>query len=94
MAAKGKQKPLQSQFAEAARRVEGLGQRPSNNDLLALYGFYKQATEGDVTGERPGMFDMKGRAKHDAWASRRGVSKDDAMKKYIALVDELEKAQG
>jgi acyl-CoA-binding protein len=90
MAAKGKEEPLPGRFAEAAKRVERLEKRPSNDELLALYGFYKQATEGDVTGARPGMFDMKGRAKHDAWASRKGVSKGDAMKKYIALVDQLE----
>ena len=45
--------------------------------------------EGDVTGSRPGMLDLKGRAKFDAWAKRKGSSKDDAMKKYVALVDSL-----
>ena len=36
------------------------------------------------------MLDLKGRAKFDAWAKRKGLSKDDAMKKYVALVDKLE----
>ena len=57
--------------------------------LLGLYGLYKQATEGDVSGSRPGVFDLKGRAKFDAWAGRKGTSKDDAMKKYVALVGKL-----
>ena len=77
-------------FDKAKARVEKLPKRPSNDQLLDLYAFYKQATEGDVAGSRPGMLDLKGRAKFDAWAKRKGLSKDDAMKKYVALVDKLE----
>ena len=77
-------------FNEAKARVEKLGKRPPNDQLLDLYAFYKQASEGDVSGSRPGMLDLKGRAKFDAWAGRKGLSKDDAMKKYAALVDTLE----
>jgi diazepam-binding inhibitor (GABA receptor modulator, acyl-CoA-binding protein) len=76
-------------FSEAKARVEKLSKRPSNDQLLDLYAFYKQATEGDISGSRPGMLDLKGRAKYDAWADRKGLSKDDAMKKYAALVDKL-----
>ena len=81
-------------FNEAKARVEKLPKRPSNDQLLELYAFYKQATEGDVSGSRPGMLDLKGRAKFDAWAKSKGVSKEDAMKKYVALVDKLETALG
>jgi len=90
----GKPKSLKDKFAEAKARVEKLETRPSNERLLELYGLYKQATEGDLTGSRPGMLDLKGRAKFDAWSKRKGLSKDDAMKGYVALVDALEKAQG
>ena len=76
-------------FNEAKARVEKLSTRPSNDQLLDLYALYKQATEGDVSGSRPGMLDLKGRAKYDAWAGRKGLSKDDAMKRYAALVDKL-----
>ena len=76
-------------FAEAKARVEKLARRPPNDQLLDLYGLYKQATEGDVTGSKPGMLDLRGRAKYDAWAGRKGLSKDDAMKRYAALVDRL-----
>jgi acyl-CoA-binding protein len=76
-------------FNEAKARVEKLSKRPSNDQLLDLYAFYKQATEGDVSGPRPGMLDLKGRAKYDAWAGRKGLSRDEAMKKYAALVDKL-----
>lgn len=94
MAGKAKEKPLKDRFSDAVKRVEKLDERPSNNDLLSLYSLYKQATEGDVTGERPAMFDLKGRAKYDAWMTRKGLSRDEAMQKYIAFVEKLEKAQG
>ena len=84
-----KEKPIADRFNEAKARVEKLPSRPSNDQLLELYGLYKQATEGDVSGSRPGMLDLKGRAKFDAWAKRKGSSKDDAMKAYVALVDKL-----
>jgi acyl-CoA-binding protein len=57
--------------------------------LLALYGLYKQATEGDATGARPGLLDVRGRAKFDAWAGRAGQSREAAMKEYIETVDRL-----
>ena len=90
----GKAKSLKDQFSEAKGRVEKLKSRPSNDELLDLYGLYKQATEGDVAGPRPGMLDIKGRTKYDAWTRRKGTSKDDAMKGYVALVKKLEAAQG
>ncbi len=84
-----KAKTVADQFQDAKARVEKLPARPSNDRLLDLYGLYKQATEGDASGARPGLLDLKGRAKYDAWAKRKGASKDDAMKKYVALVDSL-----
>ena len=85
---------LKDKFKEAQDRVQQLSQRPSNQHLLELYGLFKQATEGDLTGSRPGLLDLKGRAKFDAWASRKGLSKDQAMKKYVALVDTLAEELG
>ncbi len=90
----GKAKSVKDQFADAKARVEKLATRPSNDQLLDLYGLYKQATEGDVAGSRPGMLDLKGRAKYDAWSKRKGASKDEAMKAYVALVAKLEKTNG
>ncbi len=93
MAAK-KGSSAEDKFNDAKARVEKLANRPSNDRLLDLYAFYKQATEGDVSGSRPGMLDLKGRAKFEAWSKRKGLSKDDAMKKYAALVDAMEKEPG
>jgi acyl-CoA-binding protein len=56
---------------------------------LELYGLYKQATAGDATGPRPGMLDMRGRAKFDAWAKHQGKSGEEAMEAYIEAVGRL-----
>lgn len=80
---------LKQRFDAAQATAKSLPERPSNDELLALYSLYKQATEGDVKGERPSGFDFAGAAKHDAWEKRRGMSSDEAMEAYIELVDEL-----
>jgi len=80
---------LDDDFQAALARVKTLPSTPSNDVLLDLYGLFKQSSEGDVQGKRPGMLDLKGRAKYDAWAGRKGLSKDDAKKTYVALVDKL-----
>ena len=80
---------LQQQFDSAVIRSKELTKRPSNEELLQLYALFKQATEGDATGERPGGFDFKAIAKYDAWAELKGKAKDAAMTEYIALVDKL-----
>jgi len=81
-------------FSDAQERVKTLSKRPSNPELLDLYGLFKQATEGDVKGSRPGMLDLKGRAKFDAWASRKGMAAADAKARYVALVDGLVRKLG
>jgi len=86
--------PPKDVFTEAQDRVKKLTRRPSNAELLDLYGLYKQATEGDATGSRPGMLDMKGRAKFDAWTSRKGTVPADARARYVALVEDLVKKLG
>lgn len=80
---------LGEQFELAQTRVKSLSKAPGNDDLLELYALYKQATNGDVSGSRPGMMDFKGRAKFDAWTAKKGTTKDQAMTKYVALVDRL-----
>lgn len=78
-----------AEFLQAVENVKKLTERPTDEELLELYGYYKQATVGDVNTERPGMFDFKGKYKWDNWNSRKGMSKEDAEKKYIELVQTL-----
>ena len=80
---------LKAQFEKAQKDVKTLAKRPSNEDLLYLYAHYKQAVDGDVSGSRPGMMDLVGRAKYDAWAKLKGQTADEAMKMYVAKVKVL-----
>ncbi|MDC0708540.1 acyl-CoA-binding protein [Stigmatella sp. ncwal1] len=80
---------LAEDFKGAQARVKTLSTRPSNETLLALYSLFKQATEGDAQGKRPGLLDVKGRAKYDAWVGRKGLSRDAAMQQYVQLVERL-----
>jgi acyl-CoA-binding protein len=82
---------LTERFEDAQRRVKTLTQAPGTDTLLELYALFKQGTTGDVDGKRPGMLDIKGRAKYDAWAGKKGQSRDQAMEAYVALVDRLVK---
>lgn len=69
--------------------MQGLSEKPRNDVLLKLYALYKQGTVGDVTGERPGGFDFVGSAKYDAWAKLRGLSREEAQREYVNLVETL-----
>ena len=81
---------LQKQFEEATTDSKTLSEKPSNEVLLQLYSLYKQATAGDVNTEPPSNpFDFVNKAKHDAWASLKGKSKDNAMQEYVDLVNKL-----
>lgn len=80
---------LKADFEKAAQDIQQLKKRPDNNTLLKLYSLYKQGSEGDVSGKRPGITDLKGRAKYDAWAKLKGTASEKAMQDYIALVGSL-----
>ncbi len=78
-----------SEFESAVAAVKGLEKDPGNAVKLTMYGLFKQATEGDATGSRPGFADFVGRAKYDAWAALSGTSPEDAEAQYIAIVADL-----
>ncbi|XP_074283205.1 acyl-CoA-binding domain-containing protein 6 [Silene latifolia] len=84
---------LQEEFNQHAEKVNKLTQA-TNEDLLILYGLFKQANFGDVNTARPGIFDPKGRAKWDSWKSYEGKSKDDAMTEYITKAKQMLEANG
>jgi diazepam-binding inhibitor (GABA receptor modulator, acyl-CoA-binding protein) len=80
---------LKTSFNQSQEEVKSLTSRPSNNELLSLYAYYKQSVDGDVTGKRPGMMKIKDRAKFDAWSAIKGTSQENAMKEYISIVEKL-----
>lgn len=76
-------------FEDAVAAVPTLTKDPGNEVKLRLYALYKQATEGDVAGKRPGFTNPVGRAKHDAWAKLKGTSAEDARTSYVEMVSRL-----
>lgn len=83
---------MSAEFDAAAAAVKAFTSRPTDQELLDLYGYFKQVTVGDINTPRPGMFDLKGKAKWDAWESRKGMAKNEAERAYIQLVEKLKKS--
>ena len=81
---------LSEEFRQAAEDVQRLPERPDNDTLLKLYALYKQATEGDANGPKPGFFDFVNTAKYEAWSRLGGMQSDEAQKKYVDLVRQLQ----
>ena len=80
---------LQAEFDAAVANSRKLSARPDNTTLLKMYGLYKQATAGDNAEKKPGFSDLVGRAKWDAWSAVKGVSADDAKRRYVELINSL-----
>ncbi|MFM0474466.1 acyl-CoA-binding protein [Paraburkholderia strydomiana] len=80
---------LDTQFTRAQEDVKQLPERPGNLTLLRLYALYKQASEGDVQGDKPGFTDIVGKYKYDAWAALKGTAQDAAKQQYVELVESL-----
>ncbi len=84
---------LQARFDAAKEDSVKLPKRPDNKTMLLMYAYFKQGSTGDVEGERPGFTDLVGRSKYDAWAEIKGTPREEAMQKYVDLVESL-KQQG
>lgn len=78
-----------AELEQASEAVNSLTKDPGQDTKLKLYALYKQATVGDVRGERPGFTNFVGRMKYDAWADLKGTGQDDAEAQYIALAKKL-----
>ncbi len=81
---------LKETFDLAVAESQSLTTRPDNDTLLGLYSLYKQATFGNCSDEFTGNpFDFIGKAKYNAWKKRAGMSSEEAMNEYIAIVERL-----
>lgn len=89
---------LAARFEAAVEKVRSAPSegpaKPSNEMKLKMYALYRQAKDGDVEGKRPGMMDVVNRYKYDAWASIKGTSREDAMRRYIEEVQSVERKFG
>ena len=82
-------------FCESLRSAPDSGPiKPSNEMKLKMYALYRQAKDGDAQGKRPGFTDPVGRFKYDAWASVKGLSREEAMRQYIAEIEGMERKFG
>ena len=86
---KEEENTLEAKFQKAIARLGLLEKKPSTDIQLQLYGLYSQVNKGDCNTPRPGMTNLEKRYKWDAWNSRKGMTKEQAMNEYIALVDKL-----
>ena len=80
------------EFYNATVRTKSFKSTPPDNTLLDFYGLYKQATIGDINTSEPMFWDVKGKAKWNAWNARKGMTKDQAMDQYIGLVNAMDSA--
>ena len=80
---------MEEQFEIAIKAINDLSTKPSNDNLLKIYAFFKQSREGDVSFARPSILNQKGRAKWDSWKKLEKMDKQDAMANYIALAYSL-----
>ncbi len=80
---------MEDQFLAAVTKMNAATKAPNPGEQLKLYGLFKQVKEGDNSGKRPGITKMRDRAKFDAWAANKGLSKEEAIAQYIALVEVL-----
>ena len=83
-------KGRKEQFEQAAEDVKKLPARPGMDDLLSLYALYKQATQGDNSIPEPGLFDISAMTKWETWTEYKGMTQEEAMEQYIALVTKLQ----
>jgi len=83
-----------AEFNKAAEDVKNLKSKPNDDEMLKIYGLYKQATIGDVNTARPGLLDPKGKAKWDAWEKNKGLSQEDAKKQYVETAKTLIETYG
>ncbi|MDY6964530.1 MAG: acyl-CoA-binding protein [Halobacteriota archaeon] len=63
--------------------------KPSQDLQLEMYALFKQATEGDIHGKKPGFTDVVGKAKYSAWERLKGMSREEAMKRYVDHASEV-----
>ncbi len=80
---------LKSQFEQAVADSQKPPERPDHKTLLRIQVLHKQATDGDITAERPGLTDLVGGAKWDAWKAVEGKFSNEAMQAYVDLIESL-----
>jgi pimeloyl-ACP methyl ester carboxylesterase/acyl-CoA-binding protein len=98
VASPAQESSLKQRFEQAVEKIRAAPAdgpfKPTNELKLKMYALYRQATDGDVRGKRPGMLDVVARYKYDAWTMAKGLSTEEAMRKYLEEVEKVERKFG
>ncbi|KAF5273684.1 hypothetical protein FQA39_LY07374 [Lamprigera yunnana] len=81
---------LSEEFLKAAEHLKGLVSQLNEQILLNLYSYYKQGTEGPCNIPRPSWYNIKSKAKWDAWEKLGNMDPKDAKRSYIQLIKNLD----
>jgi len=71
------------EFDIISTKVKTINMQPTNEELLTLYGLFKQATLGNNTTDKPWIFEIEKTAKWNAWLKYINLTKEEARRKYI-----------
>ena len=87
---------IEKKFLEAVEEVSNStwGDKVPDKRKLLIYAYYKQATIGDINTEQPWAYQVKARAKWDAWNSVKDVDTHPSEVEYIKLVNQMIKKYG
>lgn len=78
---------IENNFQDAIKEVNKLHKKPTEAELLTLYGLYKQALFGDNNTPYPaGFFNIKAQKKWNAWVKEKGKTMLQAKKEYTFYV--------
>lgn len=77
---------IEEDFEKAVSDVRNSVTTPTNEVALSLYGLFKLVKFGKNNSPKPSIFNFTGLAKWKAWTESSALTKEEAMVKYIDLV--------
>jgi diazepam-binding inhibitor (GABA receptor modulator, acyl-CoA-binding protein) len=78
---------MEDEFKKAIEKVKT--KNPSDNEKLELYGLYKQINFGNNNESKPWSYQIEKSYKWQAWKNNKDLTKEQAMKLYIELVNKI-----
>jgi acyl-CoA-binding protein len=82
---------LEEEFQKSVDRIRRKSTFVSD-ELLGLYGLYKQITEGNCITAEPWHNEVIEHGRWEAWHKNMYMGREEGMKKYIEMVNELMKS--
>ncbi|XP_074027424.1 acyl-CoA-binding domain-containing protein 6 [Leptinotarsa decemlineata] len=82
--------PLSISFSKAADHLQKILPNVDNQTLLTLYGYYKQGTEGPCNTPKPSWYDIRSKAKWEAWHKLGDMPSKEAKTFYVENIKALD----